>query len=124
MQMRTVDIHAHFYPQPYLDALVEAGYPKGTRYAGAPAHAVGPESRRYAMDDPAFTDIGERLARMQAQGVDVHALSLPPPDAFAHTPLLLERLCRAFNDAASAAHAAHPDRFVVLASLPVHASHA
>jgi aminocarboxymuconate-semialdehyde decarboxylase len=121
MRSPTVDIHAHFYPDAYLDALVSAGYPLGTRYASAPADAAeDPQSRRYAMHEPAFTDIAERLARMNAQGVDAHALSLPPPDSFAHTPRLLEALCRAFNDAASAAHVAHPDRFVVLASLPVH----
>ena len=123
--MPVIDIHAHFYPEPYLDLLVQAGYPPGTRYALGPADAPeGPQSRRYAMHDDAFTDIATRIGRMNAQGVDVHALSLPPPDAFAHTPALLERLCRAFNDAASAAHAAHPDRFVVLASLPVHAPQA
>ena len=121
MRARTVDIHAHFYPSAYLDALVESGYPRGTRYARGAAEAPeGPQSRRYAMHDDAFTDIGTRIARMDAQGVDVHALSLPPPDSFAHTPRLLERLCRAFNDAASAAHVAHPDRFVVLASIPAH----
>ena len=121
MPTRTVDIHAHFYPTTYLDALVNAGYPHGTRYASAPADAgEDPAARRYAMHEPAFTDIAERLARMNAQGVDVHALSLPPPDSFAHSPHLLIELCRTFNDAASAAHAAHPDRFVVLASLPVH----
>ena len=125
MPARTVDIHAHFYPSAYLDALVEAGYPQGTRYALGPANvAAGPQSRRYAMHDDAFTDIATRLLRMDAQGVDVHALSLPPPDAFAHTPRLLEQLCRAFNDSASAAHVAHPDRFVVLASLPVHTAQA
>ena len=122
MATRTIDIHTHYYPTTYLDAIVAAGYPRGTRYAHAPADApAGPDSRRYVMHDDAFTDIAVRLARMDAQGVDVHALSLPPPDAFSHTPRLVEALCRAFNDAASAAHAAHPHRFVVLAALPVHA---
>lgn len=122
MSARTIDIHAHFYPHAYLDALVAAGYPRGTRYANGPADAsAGVRSRRYVMEDDAFTDIAIRLARMDAQGLDVHALSLPPPDAFAHDPDLLTALCRAFNDAASAAHAAHPARFVALAALPVHA---
>ena len=125
MQTRTVDIHAHLYPAAYLDALAEAGYPRGTRYARAPADAPeGLQSRRYVMHDDAFTAIDERLHRMNAQGVDVHALSLPPADAFAHSPPLFELLCRTFNDAASAAHVAHPDRFVVLAALPVHAPEA
>ncbi len=121
MNTPTVDIHAHFYPDAYLDTLTVEGYPRGTRYATTAADAAGSSSaRHYSMQDTAFTDIDQRLVRMDAQGVDVHALSLPPPDAFAHNPALNERLCRAFNDAASAAHRAHPTRLVALASLPVH----
>src|SRR5690606_7803960 len=65
-------------------------------------------------------DLGLRLERMDAQGVDVQALSLPPADCFGYEPALFEALCRAFNDAASAAHGAVPDRLVALAALPVH----
>jgi aminocarboxymuconate-semialdehyde decarboxylase len=124
MSVRTIDIHAHFYPQAYLDLLADAGYPRGTTYASAGAAAASPSSQRYAIHDSAFTNIDERLARMDTQGVDVHALSLPPPDAFAHDPALLIELCRTFNAAASAAHLTHPKRFVALASLPVFAPEA
>jgi aminocarboxymuconate-semialdehyde decarboxylase len=118
----TVDIHAHFYPSPYLDALAERGYPRGTVYATGAPDAAG--ARRYAAHDAAFTDLALRLERMDRQRVEVHALSLPPADAFAFEPALHERLSRAFNDAAADAHQRHPDRLVGLASLPVHSADA
>lgn len=125
MSSPVVDIHAHFYPQDYLEVLVRHGYPRGTTYAtAAPQAQPGPKARRYGLHDAAFTELDLRLARMDAQGVDVHALSLPPPDAFGFDPALTEALCRSFNDAASAAHRAHSARFVVLASLPVHSPQA
>ena len=121
MPAPTVDIHAHFYPQAMLDVLVGRGYARGTTYASAaPEALLNAGARRYALHDAAFTDLALRLQRMDAQRVAVHALSLPPPDVFAHEPVLHEQLCRAFNDAASAAHVQHPARLVVLASLPVH----
>ena len=121
MPAPTVDIHAHFYPQAMLDVLAARGYARGTTYASAAPDALGKAgARHYALHDAAFTDLATRLQRMDAQRVAVHALSLPPPDVFAHEPALHERLCRAFNDAASAAHLQHPTRLVALASLPVH----
>jgi len=125
MSSPVVDIHAHFYPQRYLDVLAGYGYPHGTTYAtAAPDDLVGSRGRRYGVHDAAFTDITLRLERMDRQGVDVHALSLPPPDAFGFDPGLLEGLCRTFNDAASTTHSAHPTRFVALAALPVHSASA
>ena len=121
MTAPTIDIHAHFYPQAMLDHLAGRGYARGTTYASAaPEPLADAGARRYALHDAAFTDVGLRLERMDAQRVAMHALSLPPPDVFAHEPALHEQVCRAFNDAASAAHLQHPSRLVVLASLPVH----
>lgn len=115
-----VDIHAHFYPRAYLDLLHERGFASGTTYSTAtPESLLKGSGRRYGLHDAAFTDLPERLARMDAQEVDVHALSVPPPDCFAFEPALHAALCRAFNDAASSAHASAPRRLVGLASLPV-----
>ena len=116
-----VDIHAHYYPETYLALLQEHGYPAGTVYSNADA-ALPDETgaRTYKVHDRAFTDVDLRIAAMDAQGIDVHALSLPPPYVFARSPTLLAQIARTFNDAASAAHRAYPDRLVGLATLPVH----
>jgi aminocarboxymuconate-semialdehyde decarboxylase len=120
-----VDIHAHYYPETYLQLLQANGYPPGTVYSTAQAADVGePGARTYKVHDLAFTDLDRRIAVMDAQGVDLHALSLPPPYVFARSAELLTEIARTFNDAASAAHQRYPDRLIGLATLPVHDSRA
>jgi aminocarboxymuconate-semialdehyde decarboxylase len=119
--MPVIDIHAHFYPESYLALLKAHGFPTDTVYSTAdPRNPDAPGTRTHKLRDRAFTEIDLRLKAMDAQGVDMHALSLPPPYAFARNGDLLTRIARTFNDAASAAHVAYPDRFVGLATLPVH----
>jgi aminocarboxymuconate-semialdehyde decarboxylase len=116
-----IDIHAHFYPQSYLDLLQAHGYAPDTVYSTAsPGQPDEPGTRTHKLRDRAFTELDLRIKAMDRQGVTVHALSLPPPYAFARHGKLLVDIARTFNDAASAAHRAHPDRLVGLATLPVH----
>ena len=116
-----IDVHAHFYPAPYLALLKQHGFPADTVYSTTdPRKPDDPGSRTHKLRDRAFTELDLRIATMDRQGVDVHALSLPPPYAFARNGELLVKIARTFNDAASAAHRAHPDRLVGLATLPVH----
>ena len=115
---RTIDIHAHYYPQAYFDLFNAEGFNSEFRmtdqgfYFKTPTQASGPLPTK-------FIDLKERLADMDAQGVTVHALSLTGPMTYwVHGKLSLD-LSRAWNDAAVAAHQAYPDRFVVLATLPM-----
>jgi len=115
-----IDVHAHCYPERYLQALADHGYPYGTVYADAePGDGDRPGNARYHRPDSAFTDLDQRLAAMDAQGVTMHALSIPAPWAFWRNAALSVKLARAFNDAASEAHLAHPQRLVGLATLPL-----
>ncbi len=67
-----IDIHAHYFPQSYLDLIAAEGLPFGATYtkcAGAgpvidvgELHA-GPHERR-------FIDLDLRIADMDVQGVD------------------------------------------------------
>jgi aminocarboxymuconate-semialdehyde decarboxylase len=56
---------------------------------------------------------------MDAQGVAVHALSLTGPMVYWADGDLNYKLAQTWNDAAVAAHQAHPDRFIVLATVPM-----
>src|SRR5262245_26227143 len=107
--VRTIDIHAHYIPQPYLALLEGAGYPPETVYStaepGGPSRAG---THTHKLRERAFVDLDLRIAAMDAQGVDVHALSVPPPYVFARDGRLLTELARAYNDAASEAHRAYP----------------
>jgi len=119
--VRAIDIHAHYIPPAYLEELERAGYPPETVYSNAePGNAGQPGRRTHMLRERAFVDLDLRIAAMDAQGVAVHALSVPPPYVFARDGALLSRLARAYNNAASEAHRAYPERLVGLATLPVH----
>jgi aminocarboxymuconate-semialdehyde decarboxylase len=110
-----VDIHAHYFPQAFLDILGEAGKPHGLDYLAAPdGFFIGPVHYQAK-----FTDLALRLAEMDQRGIATQALSLTAPMLYWAPPELSERLARAWNDAASAAYQAHPKRFVGLATLPM-----
>jgi aminocarboxymuconate-semialdehyde decarboxylase len=112
---RAIDIHAHYFPQGYLDVLGEEGQKYNLAYRKeADAFVLGPQ--RY---ETKFTDLTLRLADMDARGVQMHALSLTAPMLYFAEPAVSQRLAAAWNDGASAAHQAHPDRFVGLATLPM-----
>ncbi|HET7596882.1 MAG TPA: amidohydrolase family protein, partial [Burkholderiales bacterium] len=67
----------------------------------------------------AFMDFDERIRIMDRQGVDMHALSLTQPMVYWADDDLSLKLSIAFNDAVSAAHRAHPERFIGFACLPL-----
>lgn len=116
-----VDIHAHFYPQPYLDLVAGEGHLCGASCAttadgistieagGMRAGPIGPE----------YSNLELRVAAMDAQGVRVQALSLTMPMLYWAGGGLEIKLAQAYNDGAAAAHDAYSDRFVGLAALPM-----
>jgi aminocarboxymuconate-semialdehyde decarboxylase len=118
--VRAIDIHAHYFPQAYFDLfsdedrrfnsefrMTDEGF-----YFKTPSQSSGPLSTK-------FIDLKQRLADMDAQGVAVQALSLTGPMVYWSDGKLSLELARTWNDAAVAAHQARPDRFVVLATLPM-----
>ena len=65
-------------------------------------------------------DVGARLADMDRDGVDVHALSVPPPQFQYRLESAAATVhARLYNDALVDIARAHPDRFVVLGTLPM-----
>lgn len=119
--VRAIDIHAHYFPEAYLELVGGEGASAGGLYRRAPeGWTIGaPGMPPTAPLPDKFIDLRQRLADMDAQGVQVHALSLTTPMVYWADGALGERLSRAFNDGASAAHLAHPGRFVGLAMLPM-----
>ncbi len=118
--VRPIDIHAHYYPQAFLDLLAEEGkrFKADYRmaadgfYINAPAGSVGPLPTK-------FIDLKQRLADMDDQGVSMQALSLTTPMVnWADADFSL-KLSRTWNDAASDAHKAYPNRLVALMILPM-----
>jgi aminocarboxymuconate-semialdehyde decarboxylase len=116
-----IDVHAHFFPETFMRAMEEAGAPFG---AGVDrTNPRGPvlfvRDSRTAPLEARYWDLGLRIKSMNRQGVALQALSLTAPMIYWADGALAARLSAAFNDAASAAHVAHPDRFVGCATLPM-----
>jgi aminocarboxymuconate-semialdehyde decarboxylase len=118
----TTDIHAHIVPEAFINALA----------AEVPAARPTIESRddgwyfsypngRMSGPFPAgMFDVGARLADMDRDGIDVHALSVPPPQFQYRLEAAAAAVhARLYNDALVDIARAHPERFVVLGTLPM-----
>jgi aminocarboxymuconate-semialdehyde decarboxylase len=115
-----IDIHAHYYPQGYFDVMNAVG--------GSLNAEFKTDGQTFSFKTPAgsnsalpmkFIDVKQRLAEMDDQGVAVQALSLTTPMVYWAEGATSHKLATAWNDGAIAAHKANPDRFVVLATLPM-----
>ena len=117
--MKTIDIHAHWYPPEWLRLFEKDGQGEG---AVLERHAAGYRLKAKHITnafDERFVDLDLRIKRMDEIGVDAHALSLTTPMVYWASPALGLALSQAFNDAASAAHRKHPQRFFGLAMVPM-----
>lgn len=117
-----IDIHAHWFPRPWLDELHRRGLAHGLQWEDTSAGprfwhghlSTGPVGER-------FVDLQARRQVMQTQGVSVQALSLSQPMVYwagREDGLALASL---YNDCLAKAHQDHPDHFVGLATLPLQA---
>ena len=117
----TIDIHAHYYPDSYLQLVAEEGAEFGVSCAygdpGGPVIDVG--GVKTPPLDARYFDLAARVASMDQQGVDVHALSLTQPMVYWASADLSRRLSEAYNDSCIAAHQAYPERLLGLAMLPM-----
>ena len=119
--MRTVDIHAHWYPAEWLALFAKEGAAEGAALERTGDRFLLRAKHITNAFDERFVVVDERVKAMDARGIDVHALSLTTPMVYWASPPLGLALSQAFNDAASAAHRQHPQRLVGLAMLPMQA---
>ena len=105
--IKTIDTHAHYFPQSYIDLVAKHGPRVGASVVevnGATFIQVGLNLRTGPITST-FIDLDERLKLMDAQGVGMHALSLTQPMVYWADDDLGVQLCIAYNDAISAARA-------------------
>jgi aminocarboxymuconate-semialdehyde decarboxylase len=120
--MRTIDIHAHVVPRSLWQA-AEAGREwYGFRHEGGEGLGTfvgGGKRTGFTSPKVRFTP-EERLADMDAQGVDVQVLSIHTPFFGYHLdPAQGRALAREVNDEIAAMTRQWPTRFAGLATLPV-----
>jgi aminocarboxymuconate-semialdehyde decarboxylase len=121
-QAPTIDIHAHYFPESYIELIAKRGHRVGATVT------TDPQGRRFIQVGlllrtgpitPLFIDIDARLKEMDRQAVKMHALSLTQPMVYWADDDLGVRLSVAFNDAISTAHRRHPERLIGFACLPM-----
>ena len=120
--MKPIDVHAHWYPQRFLDLLAREGPAHGLEWreveGKGPQFKIGHLTTGPA--GPRYVDLEARLDAMDEQGVAVHALSLSQPMVYWAGRQLGERLAATFNEELARAHETAPQRLVGLATLPMH----
>jgi aminocarboxymuconate-semialdehyde decarboxylase len=78
--VRPVDIHAHYFPQGYLDVLAEEGPRFNVEYRGAEeGFYIKTEVRFQGPMSYNIVDLKKRIADMDAQGTAVQAMSQTGP---------------------------------------------
>ena len=116
--MLTIDVHAHFVDRFYNDDLirvmkldVQETDDGKSLYRGNGATIAWTRTDMY--------DVAHRLDDMKAKGIDMRVLSVSAPNVYPWPVDEQIGIARHVNDALAKYCAAHPDKFIGLASLPL-----
>lgn len=116
-----IDIHAHYIPQGFIDLIEKHGASYGIEFRMV--EGKGPQFKLgHLMTGPVgpkFKDLDTRLAAMDSQHLQAHAMSLSQPMVYWADRDLSVRLSQVFNDSLVDAHEKHPTRLFGLATLPM-----
>lgn len=116
--MRVVDVHNHFYPPAYLDAL-RSGDSTVTvtvdRDGNPEIHYPGD----YNVAVPGHRDIAYRQSVLETEGVATQVISFTTPGTHVESPERATRFARLVNDAFAAIVRDRGPRFAAYATLPL-----
>ena len=119
-QRRVIDAHTHWYPAEWVELVQKEGEAAGARLGRTERGAITFSAAGIgAAFSPNYIDLESRIKSMDETGIDTQVLSLMAPMVYWAPPAFGLRLSEVFNDACSAAHRKHPERFVGLAMLPM-----
>jgi aminocarboxymuconate-semialdehyde decarboxylase len=116
--VRIVDVHNHYYPPAYVDALRSGESAITVRMddAGNPeVHYPGD----YNVLVPGHRDIAYRAEVLEREGVTTQVLSLTTPGTHVETPERAARYARLVNDAFADVVARYGGRYAAYATLPL-----
>jgi predicted TIM-barrel fold metal-dependent hydrolase len=117
--MKTIDMHSHIVPKGLADALrARTRAPMIVRGEDGKEYMNSLLNNRAALPE-GFDSVERRLAEMDENGVSDAVLSNQLQDISALPLEDAVPLCRAYNDAISAACVKYPDRLHAFAALPV-----
>ena len=118
--LHAIDIHAHYFPQSFLDLVAKHGPAHGFECKTVEGKLQFKHGYMTTAVGPKFVDLEARLAAMDAQGVQAHAMSLSQPMVYWAKGDLARRVSETYNDALAEAHGKNPKRLFGLATLPMH----
>lgn len=116
--MRVVDVHNHFYPPRYMEALRSGDSAvtiKIDRDGNPEVHYPGDFNTAVL----GHRDIAYRQGVLEAEGVDTQVISLTTPGTHVENAERAARLARMVNDEFAEIVAARSPRFAALATLPL-----
>ncbi len=116
--MRIIDVHNHFYPPAYIDAL-RSGQSAVTVKMDADGNPEIHYPGDYNVAVPGHRDIAYRQGVLVAEGVDTQVITLTTPGTHVETPARAAEYARLVNDAFATIISERSPRFSALATLPL-----
>jgi len=115
-----IDVHNHFYPAAFLDALEKYGHTAGISLEKDvwERTLIVQNENRVVTITPPMKDIGIRLDDMDHFGFDRQILTLSIPSVDIFPVDSSEKLAKIVNDEFAKICLDHPDRFMAFATLP------
>ncbi len=113
-----LDVHNHYYPPEYLDALEPAGSCLRITH-DAEGNPIVHYPGDYNVMVRGHRDIAYRQTVLDEMGVDMQVISLTTPGTHVETPEVAARLATITNDAFARVRDERPARFLPLATLPL-----
>ncbi len=114
-----IDVHAHIVDRDYLEALTRVRGLVSERTADGKT-LLRRDGYTVMWSRPDMFDVDHRLREMDRKRIDIRILSLSTPNVYPWGGAEQVKMTRLVNDALVRMVRAHPDRFVGLASLPLH----
>jgi aminocarboxymuconate-semialdehyde decarboxylase len=116
--MMIIDVHNHFYPPEYLDALRSGkSVVRVTKDQDGNPHIHYPGDYNVAV--AGHRDIAYRQRVLEREGVDMQIITLTTPGTHVESPEYAATLASLVNDALATIVAERGDRFTALATLPL-----
>jgi aminocarboxymuconate-semialdehyde decarboxylase len=116
--VRVIDVHSHFYPPEYLDALRSGkSVVRVTMDAKGNPHIHYPGDYNVAV--AGHRDIAYRQGVLEKEGVDTQVITLTTPGTHVESPAYAALLASVVNDAFARIVAERGPRFAALATLPL-----
>jgi aminocarboxymuconate-semialdehyde decarboxylase len=119
---RVIDVHMHWYPQAFVDLMIEEGPAHGAVMAEdekGPVVKSVPGCTQDSSMRRTMTNVDDIIAAMDNRKVDTNVLSMTNPLVYWAPPDFGLALSVAHNDACVEMHQKYPDRFYGTICLPL-----